>query len=69
MKRKDYITEFLVYLKIERNYSDNTIRAYKQDLIGFEDFLKSYGGSSILATIVGLSIVMSSKIYHRQLIS
>ena len=47
MKRKDYITEFLVYLKIERNYSDNTIRAYKQDLIGFEDFLKSYGGSSI----------------------
>ena len=47
MKRKDYIAEFLVYLKIERNYSDNTIRAYKQDLIGFEDFLNSFGDSSI----------------------
>jgi len=29
----------------------------------------SYGGSSMLATMLGLSIVMSSKIYHRQLIS
>ena len=29
----------------------------------------SYGGSSMLATMVGLSIVMSAKIYHRQLIS
>jgi len=29
----------------------------------------SYGGSSMLATMVGLSIVMSSKIYYRQLIS
>ena len=31
--------------------------------------IMSYGGSSMLATMVGLSIVMSSKIYHRQLIS
>ena len=29
----------------------------------------SYGGSSMLATMTGLSIVMSAKIYHRQLIS
>jgi len=29
----------------------------------------SYGGSSMLATMIGLSIVMSAKIYHRQLIS
>ena len=31
--------------------------------------IMSYGGSSMLATMLGLSIVMSSKIYHRQLIS
>ena len=31
--------------------------------------IMSYGGSSMLATMVGLSIVMSSKIYYRQLIS
>ena len=30
--------------------------------------IMSYGGSSMLATMIGLSIVMSSKIYHRQLI-
>ena len=29
----------------------------------------SYGGSSMMATMIGLSIVMSAKIYHRQLIS
>ncbi len=29
----------------------------------------SYGGSSMLATMIGLSIVISAKIYHRQLIS
>ncbi len=31
--------------------------------------IMSYGGSSMLATMIGLSIVMSSKIYSRQLIS
>ena len=46
-KRNNYISEFLVYLKVERNYSDNTIRAYKHDLLGYEDFLNSYGDSSI----------------------
>ena len=31
--------------------------------------IMSYGGSSMLATMIGLSIAMSSKIYHRQLIA
>jgi len=31
--------------------------------------IMSYGGSSMLATMIGISIVMSAKIYHRQLIS
>ncbi len=30
--------------------------------------IMSYGGSSMLATMIGLGIVMSAKIYHRQLI-
>ena len=30
--------------------------------------IMSYGGSSMLATMIGFSVVMSSKIYHRQLI-
>ena len=31
--------------------------------------IMSYGGSSMLATMLGFSMVMSSKIYHRQLIA
>ena len=31
--------------------------------------IMSYGGSSMMATMIGISIVMSSKIYHRQLIA
>ena len=31
--------------------------------------IMSYGGSSMLATMIGLSIVMSAKIYNRQLIA
>ena len=31
--------------------------------------IMSYGGSSMLATMVGFAVVMSAKIYHRQLIS
>ena len=31
--------------------------------------IMSYGGSSMLATMIGFSVVMSTKIYHRQLIS
>ena len=38
-------------------------------LVGSPLPIMSYGGSSMLATMLGLSIVMSSKIYHRQLIS
>ena len=31
--------------------------------------IMSYGGSSMLATMIGFSIVMSAKIYNKQLIS
>lgn len=35
------IEDFLKYLRLERNYSDNTIVAYKTDLQEFEDFFRS----------------------------
>ena len=31
--------------------------------------IMSYGGSSMLATMIGFSIVMSAKIYQKQLIA
>ena len=31
--------------------------------------IMSYGGSSMLATMIGFSVVMSSKIYHRQVVT
>ena len=31
--------------------------------------IMSYGGSSMLATMMGISIVMSAKIYQRELIA
>lgn len=35
------INSFLQYLQIERNYSDHTITAYKNDLESFQEFCKS----------------------------
>lgn len=33
------LNEFLSYLKQTRNYSDNTVRAYRVDLEGFQEFM------------------------------
>lgn len=35
----DYISEFLSYLEIEMNYSDNTINSYESDLNKFDNFI------------------------------
>lgn len=35
------VEDFLKYLRLERNYSENTIVAYKTDLREFEDFFRS----------------------------
>tara|TARA_B100001029_G_scaffold178764_1_gene186269 strand:+ start:1871 stop:2770 length:900 start_codon:yes stop_codon:yes gene_type:complete len=40
-KVNNYIIEFLDYLNFEKNYSQNTIRAYKTDLNDFSTFLYS----------------------------
>lgn len=36
----EYIDKFLKYLKIEKNYSINTIESYKKDLLEFNEYLK-----------------------------
>ena len=42
------IEDFRKYLKAERNFSDNTLRAYETDILGFALFLQSAGFASFL---------------------
>ena len=38
MNNYDYITEFELYLKIEKKYSDNTISTYISNICKFIDY-------------------------------
>jgi len=42
---EEYVKQFLEYLEIERNYSQNTIDSYGRDLRDFRKFLLGIGGS------------------------
>ena len=44
VKRSIHISEFLDYLKNEKNYSQNTISAYKSDLSNLDKFIENYSG-------------------------
>lgn len=44
VKRNIHISEFLDYLKNEKNYSQNTISAYKSDLSNLDKFIENYSG-------------------------
>lgn len=49
MKSNNYLIEgFIHYLAIERRYSDETVKAYLQDLKKFESFLAESGTASFL---------------------
>lgn len=39
MKNSDYISEYLLFLEVERNYSIHTIKSYQRQLQKFSDFL------------------------------
>ncbi|MDO4496435.1 MAG: site-specific integrase, partial [Bacteroidales bacterium] len=41
----DCISDFLVYLKVEKNYSELTVEAYRKALQDYEDFVSSYFGA------------------------
>lgn len=45
-----YISEFLEYLKIEKNYSDNTITNYEIDLKEFNEFIISINNELLTVT-------------------
>ena len=38
---KDYMDEYLTYMRAEKNFSPHTVLAYKKDLLSFLDFLQS----------------------------
>lgn len=40
MKNKKYIDDFIMYLKIERKLSENTLNSYEEDLMLFNEFIK-----------------------------
>ncbi len=55
MKLHDFIDEFLTYLTDEKNYSDLTVKSYKEDLLQFTDFL-THNNITKLQDITHLSI-------------
>ena len=42
---KNIINQFILYIDKERNFSENTMRCYKNDLIQFNEFLSRYDNS------------------------
>ena len=36
---EDYIDQFIAYIEVERNYSQNTVAGYRTDLLDFRNFL------------------------------
>jgi len=40
---KKYVRDFLVYLRVEKNFSPHTLRAYESDLSQFENFIREQG--------------------------
>lgn len=43
------LKRYMRYLKLERNHSDNTIEAYRHDLLMLLDFLKEHDPQHLLA--------------------
>jgi len=42
---QEIINQFILYIDKERNFSKNTMRSYKNDLIQFDEFLSKYDNS------------------------
>ena len=39
INNKEYIDDFISYLKIDKNYSDNTVESYMRDIRFFLEYL------------------------------
>jgi integrase/recombinase XerC len=44
---KKYLDEFWNYLRIEKRFSENTLKAYRNDLLQFCEFLNEFSGEDI----------------------
>ncbi|MDD5094254.1 MAG: tyrosine recombinase XerC [Dehalococcoidia bacterium] len=44
---EDLLEKYLIYLKAERNFSPYTVRNYSSDILGFFDFLRQEGVTSL----------------------
>ncbi|PIO83394.1 tyrosine recombinase XerC [Loigolactobacillus backii] len=51
MLELSWLDLFIQYLEVDRRYSPETIKAYKEDILAFIDFLKSNGGVTSLKAI------------------
>lgn len=50
------INEFLLYISVDRNYSEQTVKAYKEDINIFVDFLKEQGNFEELTSVSNIEI-------------
>lgn len=55
------VDDFLLYLQREKNYSDNTVKAYERDLYQLENYLQDYEGMEVLEDIDNLEYLMMRK--------
>lgn len=54
--KQDLVQLFLQYLKVERQYSDDTVTAYTEDLAEFKQFLADNGGMKEWKTVDRLEV-------------
>lgn len=63
-----YLDLFLKYIRVERQYSEETAAAYREDIQAFTDFLTENGGSKAYAAVDHLDVnVYLSSLYDRHL--
>ncbi|MFD1421267.1 tyrosine recombinase XerC [Lactiplantibacillus songbeiensis] len=63
-----YLDLFLKYIRVERQYSEETAQAYREDIQAFTDFLTENGGAKAYADVDHLDVnVYLSALYDRHL--
>ncbi|GBG94877.1 tyrosine recombinase XerC [Ligilactobacillus salitolerans] len=64
---EEWITEYQAYLKYERQYSADTVKAYSADIADFCKFLSENGGAASFAAVTADDVhVYMSYLYEKQ---
>ncbi|WP_027107274.1 tyrosine recombinase XerC [Ligilactobacillus ceti] len=64
---QEWITEFQKYLRVERQYSDDTVKAYSRDIQTFCQFITDNGGAKSFAEINNFDVhVYMSFLYDQE---